>query len=219
MDQCITDTYFTRSLRRVVAAVAAAALAISPLSAGAMQSPFQTTRAQRHGDLSAFAKWTSLMPRYNSQKSSANQCPNGDCPAAKWEALITELKGKPVREQLDAVNEFFNAVKYVEDKDNYGKEDYWATPYELINNGGDCEDYAVAKYITLKRLGVPENAMRVIILQDNNLGGIMHAVLGVRVGEKQFILDNQAKSVTADADIYHYKPIYAINRSAWWTYN
>ena len=87
-----------------------------------------------------------------------------------------------------------------------------------MKRGGDCEDYSITKYISLKRLGVPETAMRIVILQDNNLGGIMHAVLHVRVSGKNYILDNQSSSVTAEEDIFHYRPIYAINRSAWWTY-
>jgi predicted transglutaminase-like cysteine proteinase len=89
----------------------------------------------------------------------------------------------------------------------------------MMKRGGDCDDYSIAKYISLKRLGVPESNMRIIILQDNNLGGIMHAVLEVKVGGKPYLLDNQAKAVTAEEDIFHYRPIYAINRTAWWTYN
>lgn len=206
-------------LRRPLFMLMACMLALTPMLAGAMQNPFISAQQSRHGDLSAFSKWTSLMPRYNSQKSAAGKCTDDDCPAARWEALIVEQKGKPVREQVDAVNRFFNAVDYVEDSANYGKDDYWATPYEFMKKGGDCEDYAIAKYITLKRLGVSEGSMRIVILQDNNLGGIMHAVLEVKLGGKQYLLDNQARSVTEAASIFHYRPIYAINRSAWWTYN
>lgn len=163
------------------------------------------------------------MPRYELQKAEVDACKGGECENSywnnKWNAMLAEAKTKKGLEQLAVVNDFFNAVNFVEDSANYGQEDYWATPYEMMKRGGDCDDYSIAKYISLKRLGVPESNMRIIILQDNNLGGIMHAVLEVKVGGKPYLLDNQAKAVTAEEDIFHYRPIYAINRTAWWTYN
>jgi predicted transglutaminase-like cysteine proteinase len=60
--------------------------------------------------------------------------------------------------------------------------------------------------------------MRVIILQDLNLGGIIHAVLGIYEGDELYILDNQIKQVIPARKIYHYKPIYAINEDNWWRY-
>lgn len=157
------------------------------------------------------------MPRYEKQRLAQN-CKDDSCMPQKWEALIESQKGKSLTEQLKAVNDFFNAVTYIEDPDNFGTADYWQTPYEFMQKGGDCEDYAIAKYITLKRLGVAESSMRIMIVQDNNLGGIMHAVLEVRSGSDRFLLDNQAKTVTNQADIFHYRPIYAINSQNWWAY-
>ena len=205
-------------LRKGLAIVLSCLLAWSPVTANASQSPFVTTKQARHGDLSAFTKWTRLMPRYNIAKAEAAACKGDECDDKKWNAMLEEAKKKGPLERLDVVNRFFNEVTFVDDRVNYGQEDYWATPYELMKRGGDCEDYSIAKYISLKRLGVPESAMRIVILQDNNLGGIMHAVLHVRVSGKNYILDNQSSSVTAEEDIFHYRPIYAINRSAWWTY-
>jgi predicted transglutaminase-like cysteine proteinase len=203
-----------------VSIVTAYVLALMPVMAGAMQNPFLTTQQTRHGDLGAFSKWTRLMPRYNAEKASAlKKCTDESCPVKRWEALLQDLKKKPVREQLEGVNDFFNALPYAEDNENYGMEDYWATPYEFLQkNAGDCEDYAIAKYISLKRLGVSEASMRIIILQDNNLGGIMHAVLEVRVDSTRYLLDNQSSSVTEEGSVYHYRPIYALNNSAWWNY-
>jgi predicted transglutaminase-like cysteine proteinase len=188
-----------------------------PMITYAMQSPFLSAQQARHEDLSAFTKWTSVLARYNAQRATM-KCKDESCPEAKWEAMIAEQKGKSTMAQIEAVNDFFNAVTYIEDNANYGVEDYWATPYEFMQRGGDCEDYAIAKYLTLKRLGIPESVMRIVILQDNNLGGIMHAVLEVRQGDKRLLLDNQAKEVVDESTIYHYRPIYALNGTAWWTY-
>lgn len=194
-------------------AVICAISMMTPSAAWAIQSPFFAVTPKSFSDLSAFTKWTSVMPRYEREKAN---CTSEDC--QKWEALLTELKGKTVEEQMRAVNDFFNAVTYIEDTDNFGMADYWQTPHEFMKQGGDCEDYAISKYISLKRLGVSESSMRIIIVQDNNLGGIMHAVLEVRVGGNRYLLDNQAKTVTNQADIFHYRPIYAINAQAWWAY-
>jgi predicted transglutaminase-like cysteine proteinase len=71
--------------------------------------------------------------------------------------LLDQLAGKEVRQQLAEVNRFFNQFSYKEDKQLWGQEDYWATPEEFIgSNGGDCEDYVVAKYFVLRSLGVAD---------------------------------------------------------------
>ncbi len=190
-----------------------------PGMAHAISNPLLSSQQTSSGDLSAFTKWTSLMPRYNREKAEADkQCKDDDCDARRWERMLSEQSGNSLEAKLDAVNDFFNDIKYVEDKDNLGVEDYWQTPYEFMSRGGDCEDYAIAKFISLKRLGVPESSMRIIIVQDNNLGGIMHAVLEVKSGGERYLLDNQASSVTNEANIYHYRPIYAINSRSWWAY-
>ena len=83
---------------------------------------------------------------------------------------------------------------------------------------GNCKDYAIAKYYSLRALGIPAERLRVIVLQDLNLGGIIHAVLGIYDGDKLLILDNQVKQVMPALKIYHYRPIYGINEDHWWEY-
>ncbi len=172
-------------------------------------------------DISAFTKWTSLFPRYEREKNDPyNGCTDGKrCLPREWDALLEKLQGQPEMKQLQAVNDFFNKnVPYVEDIVNWGVEDYWSTPYEFMARGGDCEDYAIAKYFSLKRLGIPESRMRLMIVQDFNLGGEMHAILEVRVNGTPYILDNQAAQVISEAEIFHYQPLYAINQENWWAY-
>jgi len=123
-----------------------------------------------------------------------------------------------VEEQISAVNSFFNAMKYVSDSDNYGVSDRWNTPYELMERGGDCEDYAIAKYISLKRLGVSEDALRILIVKDGKLDGTIHAILETSAGDVPEILDNQNKAVVPVASVFHYQPVFAINENKWWAY-
>jgi len=71
--------------------------------------------------------------------------------------LLDQLADREVSQQLVEVNRFFNQFAYKDDKQLWGQEDYWATPEEFIGmNGGDCEDYVVAKYFVLRSLGVAD---------------------------------------------------------------
>ncbi len=102
---------------------------------------------------------------------------------------------------------------------NWGVEDYWETPYEFLTVSGDCEDYAISKYYTLRNLGIPASRLRIIIVQDLNLGGVIHAILGIYDGKDMWVLDNQIKQVILARKIYHYRPIYGINEEGWWAYH
>ncbi|MDJ0777312.1 MAG: transglutaminase-like cysteine peptidase [Gammaproteobacteria bacterium] len=74
--------------------------------------------------------------------------------------LIEELYREDIDVQLREVNRFFNHFEYREDRDHWGEEDYWATPSEFLGtHAGDCEDFVVAKYFTLRRLGVPDERL------------------------------------------------------------
>lgn len=74
--------------------------------------------------------------------------------------LMVSAKDKDDKQKLNMVNEFFNNVKYKSDQDIYSQSDYWATPWEFLGKDmGDCEDYVIAKYFTLKALGVDYKKM------------------------------------------------------------
>ncbi|MBU1232143.1 MAG: transglutaminase-like cysteine peptidase, partial [Proteobacteria bacterium] len=86
---------------------------------------------------------------------------------AQWKALIKETKKAPISEKLASVNKFFNHLHFVTDRNHWGQEDYWATPLEtLVSNGGDCEDFTIAKYFTLKSLEVPDKKMRLTYVKS-----------------------------------------------------
>ena len=140
------------------------------------------------------------------------------CSAQEWSTLLDSLADKPFKEQLEAVNTWSNSHPYIEDIVNWGVDDYWETPFEFIEVYGDCEDYAISKYYSLRALGVAADKMRIIIVQDLNLGGVIHAVLGIYNGGELLILDNQSVYVMPALKIYHYRPIFGINEDAWWAY-
>jgi predicted transglutaminase-like cysteine proteinase len=125
-----------------------------------------------------------------------------------WDAFIDKMARQPRKNQILYVNRFMNAVPYQTDQHNYHVADYWATPIEFLKNGGDCEDYAIAKYITLKRLGIPPEDMKIIIVHDAT-SNEDHAILEIDGN----ILDNQSKSSQAN-----YTKIVAINEVKTWVY-
>ena len=73
-----------------------------------------------------------------------------------WEDLIRNDRSRTDREKLEKVNRFFNSrIRFANDVDVWGIQDYWATPIEFLCKGaGDCEDFAIAKYFTIKAMGV-----------------------------------------------------------------
>ncbi|WP_374366834.1 transglutaminase-like cysteine peptidase [Dongia sp.] len=162
-------------------------------------------------NLKKFPKWLDMVGRW---KNGA-PCESDTCTAKGWQGLVDNLKGKDRLTQIKEVNKLLNSKKYIIDMKNWGLEDYWATPYQFLRKNGDCEDYAIAKFMVLKELGVPIEDMRVVALQDLNLG-VGHAVLVVYDGDDPLLLDNQIKSVVPANTVKHYQPVYSINEKGWW---
>ena len=195
-------------------------LFFSPAYAG--KPSYFTMGETQSTNLTPFPKWTGMRERFDDQKKiPLEECGSTDfhpCTIAEWDKMITNTRNKPLSEQLKTVNDWSNKHPYIVDQLNWGMEDFWETPHEFISVSGDCEDYAIVKYYSLRALGVPEEAMRIIIVQDLNLGGIIHAILGVYDDSKLVILDNQIKQVMPALKIYHYRPIYSLNAEHWWAY-
>lgn len=169
--------------------------------------------------LAKFQKWTETLKRYSGEEpEELNVCqvtPTNQCHLARWRIFLKQILTKPKREQLDLVNAYLNKWLYVIDPVNYGVKDYWATPKQFMQRNGDCEDYAISKFMSLAHLGFPKANMRVLVLQDLNLS-TAHAVLLVELDGEVLMLDNQISSVINADRVKHYKPIYSINEEAWW---
>ena len=172
-------------------------------------------RAERSDDLTHFPKWTDMLKR--ASESEDVSCTVANCEIRTLSDVVKSLPNETGVSLLRAVNDHFNQAKYILDIKNWGLKDYWATPLQFLMKDGDCEDYAITKYMALRKLGLPASKMQVLVLQDENLN-ILHSVLAVQEGGKTYILDNQIKSLVTDQDIHHYRPIYSINEKAWWRY-
>jgi predicted transglutaminase-like cysteine proteinase len=94
-------------------------------------------------------------------------------------------------------------------------QDRWLTPTEFVRRGGDCEDYAIAKYLLLKSLGVSSSSMRIVALGARP-GIAAHSVLVVDSPKGPVVLDNQRRTVYPLARAQISRTVYAFNDSSWW---
>ncbi len=169
------------------------------------------TAEKRSSNLRPFTKWTGLFARFDQEL----QHPSSDSAVQAWEERLSAFRGLPLRSMADKVNDFVNQTRYISDSRNWGKNDYWEVPAEFIRRGGDCEDFAIAKYVALRSLGVPEERLRIAIVQDTQKN-IPHALLIVYTDEGAYYLDNQSKSLGAAGNAGRYRPVFSINREGWW---
>ena len=164
------------------------------------------TKETHSANLAPFAKWKGVLDRYFDEAKLGD----GDCEAtsfntchlADWSGFLDGLKGGDPLDQLDQVNRYMNEAPYITDPRNWNAKDYWATPGQFFNQDGDCEDYAIAKFMSLRVLGWSNQDMRIVLLQDLNLK-IPHAVLVAYRDGKAWVLDNQIKQVVT-ADVIHH---------------
>lgn len=134
---------------------------------------------------------------------------------ARWASFLAAFRHAGPMARLVAVNDFANTIPYVSDQRNYGVDDYWATPTRFFAGGGDCEDFALAKFVSLHRLGFHEDRLRIALVLDRERQA-HHAVLAVYLADEIYILDNQIQSVTAHDRISHYRPICSFNSHRLW---
>lgn len=169
-----------------------------------------------HADISPFPKWTGALARYGSERQLEDSaCSTGPCTLQRWKAFVTSLRSKERRQQLEAVNAYVNRTAYETDQVRYGMVDYWATPREFLGRSGDCEDYAVAKYLSLRKLGWPTASLRIVVLNDERRRDL-HAVLVAYHNGTAYVLDNLSSEVREHSAIENYRPIFSINETAWY---
>jgi predicted transglutaminase-like cysteine proteinase len=138
-----------------------------------------------------------------------------------WKDILTARKYKklPESEKLELVNDFMNQTQFVDDIKHWGKEDYWATPIEFLStNAGDCEDFSIAKYFTLRALGVPDEKLRITYVKELVIYNQAHMVLAYfpTSDSEPLVLDNIRKTIQPASDRSDLLPVYSFNGSGLW---
>jgi predicted transglutaminase-like cysteine proteinase len=135
-----------------------------------------------------------------------------------WQELIRSGAGLSDIQKLRRVNDFFNALEFVNDIDHWGKTDYWATPLEtLVSNGGDCEDFSIAKYFSLLEMGIPADKMRLTYVKALRLNQA-HMVLTYfpSSDDDPLVLDNLNKEISPATMRDDLQPVYSFNGDGLW---
>ena len=116
----------------------------------------------------------------------------------KVHGFIITNQYKPVAEKLKLVNDYMNALPWIADPDIWKMPDYWATPFETLTTfGGDCEDIAIAKYLTLRLMGIPDDKLGFAYVQTSNKERHMILVYKESKDIPVVVLDNQHPDVVS----------------------
>jgi len=169
---------------------------------------------------SAVVNWMSMLKRWANGTPCAE---SSTCTTKGWQALVAQVKaaGDPMA-QIKLANALLNDPvqhPYIEDINNWGQTEYWATAYQFLKKSGDCEDYSIAKYMLLKAAGYPVENMRIVAVRIRSLGGIGHAILVVYQPDSAYVLDNRVPSVLKEPLVRtEFQPAISMNEQFWWVH-
>lgn len=143
-----------------------------------------------------------------------------------WRDMLHSVGALGEREKVIRVNEFLNRkIQFGEDRDIWGQNDYWATPLELFGRGiGDCEDFSIAKYFSLRSVGIADDKLRITYVRAR-IGGPRsditqaHMILGYyeNPAAEPLILDNLITEVRPASRRADLTPVFSFNSEGLWT--
>lgn len=138
-----------------------------------------------------------------------------------WQKLVTESGNKTEAEKVALANSFFNRMDFASDPKQWGVDDFWATPLEMLaSNGGDCEDYAIAKYYTLRLLGIPVERLRITHAvdwkRDQSHMVLLYYPLVPTAHQDALVLDNRTSEILPLSKRMGLLPVYGFNNQGVW---
>lgn len=143
----------------------------------------------------------------------------------QWLKTLDSAKNISDTEKLKRINDFFNRhIEFDDDTAIWGQSDYWATPLDTIGKGrGDCEDFSIAKYYSLKALGVPVSKLRLVYVkakQNGPSGPVIqaHMVLAYYGSPTAdpVVLDNLKPEIRPASSRSDLTPIFSFNSEGLW---
>lgn len=163
-------------------------------------------------------KWLGVQRRLDDDMVQLALC-EGDrdgcvSPAAlRFLDIVDAARSRDGRARLGEINRAFNlSIKAMSDLAQYGQADVWSSPLATLERGGDCEDYAIAKFVALHRAGIAPDDLRIVVMHDT-IRSEDHAVAAARLDGRWLVLDNRRMAMIADADIRNYRPTFVIGPS------
>lgn len=163
-------------------------------------------------------KWLGVQRRLDDEMVQLALC-EGDrdgcvSPAAlKLLDIVDAARHRDGRARLGEVNRAINlAIRPMSDLARHGQIDIWTSPLAtLARGGGDCEDYAIAKFVALRMAGIAPDDIRIVILHDT-IHGEDHAVAAARLDGRWLTLDNRRMAMVEDSDVRNYRPTFVIDQ-------
>ncbi len=157
-------------------------------------------------------------------KSAQKYGPTAVANAKALQQVMASVSGRDDAAKIKAVNDFYNQrLAYMEDIDNWGLLDYWASPLESLGKGaGDCEDYAIGKYFTLTSLGVPHSKLRMVYVRASipaaPNGFVAHMVLAYypTPEAEPLVLDNLQPGIHPAGERPDLSPVFSFNAEGLW---
>ena len=162
-------------------------------------------------------KWLGVERKLEDERVQLALC-DGDrercvSPAAlRFLAIVDNARAREGRARLGEVNRAINlAIRPMSDMAQYGQVDVWSSPLDTFATGaGDCEDYAIAKFVALRMAGVSPDDLRIVVIRDT-IRGEDHAVAMARLDDRWLTLDNRRMAMVWDADARNYQPLFVID--------
>lgn len=145
--------------------------------------------------------------------------------AKVWQKFILQASAQTDSAKISLVNNFVNrSVRFASDADYYAQDDFWATPLGTLLGGfGDCEDYAITKYVLLKQLNIKDQNLRIqyVLYTDSNGEKIAHMVLLYysSPSDDPLVLDNLTNKIELAPFRLDLSPVYSFNATGYWTSN
>jgi predicted transglutaminase-like cysteine proteinase len=186
-----------------------------PINSPALAEPFGLHAVPvATGNL--LAKWRSVEADISAESKILAQCRENTahCPSAArtFLAIIAEGRVRTGRARIGVINRAINlSIRPLSDLTQWGVEDLWTAPLATLTTGfGDCEDYAVAKYVALREAGVAAEDVQVIIVHDLAVDAD-HAVVAVHLEGRWIILDNRRIALADDREMRRIIPLFGLD--------
>jgi predicted transglutaminase-like cysteine proteinase len=160
-------------------------------------------------------KWSGVMAEIRADDEVLARCREGaSCPnaARRFLAIIDEGRARSGRARIGIINRAINlAIIPTSDVAQWGVADRWSAPLETFTTRrGDCEDYAIAKYVALRAAGVAEEDVKLVVVRDT-AAGENHAMVAVRLDGGWIILDNRSLVLVRDSEMLRATPLLVLD--------
>ena len=127
-------------------------------------------------------------------------------------AVIDSVRNAQGRAKFGLINRAINlSIVYTSDRLLHAVGDVWSSALETFSAGqGDCEDFAIAKYVALREAGIAAQDLRLLIGRIPAIAQA-HAVVAARLDGRWLILDNRRMAMVEDIDASELQPMFALD--------